>query len=253
MKITQVPEYLNPKEAIAIIQKCPKPRDKLILRTMWETGGRVAEVLSLVPDYIDSINNCLHLSNLKQKSIRQKKNEPDTDFKLRKDKYQKEQNDRKESLRLLKGVPEDDKNGPPLKKVFLFSESTLCQDLLSYVEENKIGQYNWVFYSDRSRDGRVSTTYIWFLVSNVRRFGDRWKRRDGLATVLQIKKDKGASRKPAWPHLFRHACAMYILDNTGSTELAQRQLGHARLSTTQGYAVLKLEKSRKMLSDLDWK
>lgn len=61
-----VSEYITPREANEIIQSCSKPRDRLILRVMWETGGRLGEVLSLIPDYVDPVNNCIYLPNLKQ-------------------------------------------------------------------------------------------------------------------------------------------------------------------------------------------
>jgi len=61
-----VEEYITPLEAEEIIKACERPRDKLILRTMWETAGRVSEVLNLTPEGIDKLNNCIYLTNLKQ-------------------------------------------------------------------------------------------------------------------------------------------------------------------------------------------
>ena len=211
MRRLKVSEYITPKEAKIIIQSCPKPRDKLILRTMWETGGRIAEVLSLVPDDVEQVNNCIYLKTLKQKT---------------------------------------EKGTHPLRRVYLFSESTLCHDLLAYARENEIGSGDWLFQGG-SKTGQVSTTYIWYLLSAQKGSSYssvKWKRRNGIVTLLGIRKMKGDSRKPAWPHLFRHGAAMNIYRRTGRLDVAQKQLGHSTIMTTEGYAEL-MDEDRKEIID----
>ena len=211
MKRFKVSEYITPKEAEIIIQSCPKLRDKLILRTMWETGGRIAEVLSLIPDNIDLINNCIYLCNLKQKTET--------------------------------GIA-------PLKRVFLFPESTLCQDLLQYIRNNDIGKNDWVFQSNRSKSGKVSTTYIWYLLSASRGTtysSVKWKRREGLATTLGVRKIKGGIRRSAWPHLFRHGNAHFVLDRVGRLDIVKEQLGHSSIMTTEGYTQLSDEERKRII------
>ena len=213
MKRFKVSEFVTAKEAEVIIQTCPKTRDKLILRTMWETGGRVKEVLSLIPDHIDPINNCIYLENLKQKTDKGKK--------------------------------------PPLKRVYLFPESNLIQDLLYYIKENSISRENWIFQGKvktGNRIGQVSPTYIWYLLSSVGRITDRWKRRDGIATTLGIRKIKGGNLKPAWPHLFRHGAAMNIYHRTQRLDVTQKQLGHSSIMTTEGYAELTDDDRKKIIN-----
>lgn len=43
----QPPEGLTPEEVKAVIAAAETERDRLLLRTLWATGGRVSEVLAL--------------------------------------------------------------------------------------------------------------------------------------------------------------------------------------------------------------
>lgn len=244
MQTTRVPEYITENEAQAIIDACSKVRDKLILRTLWETGGRVSEVLSLVPDSIDLPNNCIHMPNLKQNPIRKRRSETEEQFENRKREQEKKRNTRKAYLEKYQGVPDPDKSGPPLKKVFLFPGSTLCTDLLEYAQD--VERHKWLFRG-KCRDGRVSTTYIWYLLSHVQRSTDRYKRRDGIATKLHVRKDKGANRQVAWPHLFRHGAAMRTYKRTGMLDVTQHQLGHSSIQTTEIYAGMTDEDRKKII------
>ena len=207
-----VTEYITPEEAAEIIKSCVKERDHWILQTMWETGGRVSEVLGLISDHIDRLNNCLYLTTLKQKT--------------------------------RTGIN-------PLRRVFLFPESTLCQDLLDYCTREGIGKYDWIFQGQvrkPGKEGQVSPTYMWYLLSSAPHLGDKWKRREGLATAIGIRKMKGDKLKPAWPHLFRHGAAMYIYHRTGRLDVTQKELGHSTIATTEGYAQL-LDDARKKIID----
>ncbi len=212
---TDVKEYIKPEEAAEIISSCENYRDKLILQTMWETGGRVTEVLSLKPGMIDLINNCIYLPNLKQRKIRKGT-----------------KNKRKD-------------NTPPLKRIFMFPESTLCQTLTDYYRENKINTDSWIFRG-KSRDGRVSRMHIWYLLSN-----RDWGRKHGLAAELNIRKIKGGSLKPVWPHLFRHGAAMNMLHRTGRLDVVQFQLGHRSIVTTEDYATLSDEDRKAIIYGRD--
>ena len=246
-KKSYVSEYITPEQAQRIIDTCPdckkwgnirvsEDRDRLILRTMWETGGRVAEVLSLISYNIDLDDRCIYLPNLKQEAIKKEKDETAEQYHKRKLDIHIQRKQRKEMVR-AKGAPLLDGHDPPLKKVFLFPGSTLCQDLLLYADGNGIGDHEWIFQGN-SKDNRVSTTYIWYLLSSIKTSYSsiKWKRKDGIATSLDIVKTKGDSRKPAWPHLFRHGAAMNIYHNTGRLDVTQLQLGHSTIQATEGYA-----------------
>ena len=210
----KVSEYISPQEAEALIRACPKPRDKFILRVMWETGGRVSEVLALRPEYLDPVNNCIILPNLKQK---RKAGQP-----------------------------------PPLKRIFLFSDSTLIKGLGEFITEHGIDRGDWVFQGrvqKGDKRGQVSPVYIWYLLSNVRHPHDKWKRKDGLATELSIRKIKQDKLKPAWPHLFRHGAAMNIYHRTQRLDVTQKQLGHSSIQTTEGYADLPNGDRKKIIDE----
>ncbi len=195
------PTYLEPNEVRAIINAVTSisrhaERDTLLLETMWQTGGRVTEVLELTPKQIG--DDSLILRNLKQKPT-----------------------------------------SPPFKQVYI--TAALTNRLKEYCSKHSLVEGDFVFPANRSKGKHLSRWYAWWIISKAAK----------ASNVKRVNTRRG-NFSYAWPHLFRHSCAMFILDRTGSTELAQRQLGHARITTTQGYAVLKLEKSRKGLSDLQW-
>ncbi|MFC1981061.1 tyrosine-type recombinase/integrase [Chloroflexota bacterium] len=200
-KVYVPPTYLEPDEIRAIINAIPLvsghiERDILLLETMWQTGGRVTEVLELVPKRIGE--NSLILRNLKQKP-----------------------------------------SSPPYKEVYI--TSVLANRLKVYCQKHSLKDEEYVFQPNRKSKGHLNRWYAWWIIGKAA----------GEANIKRVNTRKGDFAW-AWPHLFRHSCGMFILDQTGQTEMAQRQLGHARITTTQGYAVLKLEKSRKGLADLKW-
>ena len=117
----------------------------------------------------------------------------------------------------------------------------LIQMLLSFCLTLGIKGEEYIFKGNRNPSKQISRNYIWWITNKAAQ----------VAGVSKIKLSKGR-RNPAWPHLFRHGCAMQILDRTGKTEKAQRQLGHASIRTTQVYATLKLEKTDREISDIDW-
>lgn len=195
------PAYLEPDEIRAIISTIPLvsrhiERDKLLLEVLWQGGGRVTEVLELIPERIG--DNSLILRNLKQRSC-----------------------------------------SPPYKEVYI--TPMLANRLRDYCKKHSLSETDYIFRPNRKREGHLDRWYTWWIISKAAK----------LANIKRVNTRKG-DFSWAWPHLFRHACGMFILDQTGQTELAQRQLGHARITTTQGYAVLKLEKTRKKLTDLPW-
>ena len=202
----QPTSYLEPEEAHALINAASKvshhaERDSLLLETLWQTGGRKTEVLTLTPERIG--HNALALDNLKQPTL-------------------------------------------TVKEVYI--TATLCEKLKAFCKKHKIASGEYIFKPNR-KDAKLpylSPWYVWKLVEKCSR----------EAMVFKLKKRgkayKGPRYKEAWPHLFRHGAAMHILDTTGSTELVQRQLGHSFITTSQGYAVLKADKARRELSEIEW-
>jgi len=165
---------------------------------MWETGGRPGEVVRLTPEHIDSKNNCIILYNFKQ---HKRKN------------------------------PSDPRQPHPLKRVYLFPESTLCEDLKDHCQTHHIKSGEWVFPSRMNAGKPFNTVTLWRLVTGVC---------EGLG-IRYIKKDKRTGEymnKPAWPHLLRHGNAQETLHRTGRLDIVQVQLGHSSISSTQIYASL---------------
>lgn len=65
--------YITADEVMAIIKAVPEiskfpERDQLLISVVWETGGRVSEVLALVPEHV--LDKSIVLDNLKQKRKR---------------------------------------------------------------------------------------------------------------------------------------------------------------------------------------
>jgi len=65
-----VPAYVTADQVAAMVAYAPTTRDRLLLRTLWESGGRVSEVASLRLCDIDRTEGALQLTNLKQRGPR---------------------------------------------------------------------------------------------------------------------------------------------------------------------------------------
>ena len=65
-----VPAYVTADQVSAMVACAPTTRDRLLLRTLWESGGRVSEVASLRLCDIDRTEGALQLTNLKQRGPR---------------------------------------------------------------------------------------------------------------------------------------------------------------------------------------
>ena len=65
-----VPAYVTAGQVSAMVACAPTTRDRLLLRTLWESGGRVSEVASLRLCDIDRAEGALQLTNLKQRGPR---------------------------------------------------------------------------------------------------------------------------------------------------------------------------------------
>src|SRR6478672_8981056 len=63
----QPPEGLSPKDVIAVIDAATCERDRLLLRVLWATGGRISEVLALRP--MDVQRDHLVLPNRKNPNL----------------------------------------------------------------------------------------------------------------------------------------------------------------------------------------
>lgn len=62
-----LPRYILPEQARSIINAAETTQHRLLLETLWQSGGRITEVLRLRPCDLDQIEGALRLVNLKQR------------------------------------------------------------------------------------------------------------------------------------------------------------------------------------------
>jgi integrase/recombinase XerD len=62
-----LPRYVLPDQARAIIDAAHTTAHRLLLETLWQSGGRITEVLRLRPCDLDPLEGALCLHNLKQR------------------------------------------------------------------------------------------------------------------------------------------------------------------------------------------
>ena len=147
------------------------------------------------------------------------------------------------NLKQRKKTAKAEKNGAPLPHKEVIVSPELCSKLREFAKD--IPEGTPVFRGNWSQKKQLNYRYVHRLVT---------KAADEL-NIVKAKKRKNESYGfvPAWPHLFRHASAMRILDETGDLKLVQRQLGHASIITTEMYATVRPEKAGKDLSEVRWK
>lgn len=63
----ELPKYLTRDEVVRLIEAAQRPRDRLLLRVLWETGVRVSELISLTPQSIDFTGETLQVVTLKRR------------------------------------------------------------------------------------------------------------------------------------------------------------------------------------------
>ena len=200
---TKFSGFLEPEEIRSIIEAVPlvslhPDRDQILLELLWQSGARVSEALTLVPEHIGP--SSVVLQNLKQfKRVKQEG----------------------KSIRVS--------DAAALKEVVISQQ--LCDKLKAYCKANGIGEGEWVFPSNRTKVKHLRREYVWVMLGKVSsavgifRFGKK-----NLRT--------GGRFKGAFPHLFRHSTAMKLLEETGNIMVVKQQLGHASVTTTQIYAYI---------------
>lgn len=218
--------YLEPEEVRAIINTIPVvsrhgERDQLLVETLWQTGARVTEVLTLVPERLGMTS--LVLRNLKQRKSLKDKNS--------------------KTIRNGFGKIIKIANPDAIKEIEV-SES-LCTQLKEYCNKNNIQIGEWIFSGNRRKDRQLARWYVW----------DMLTRTSEKARVFKFGKKHiktGGRFKGAYPHLLRHSNAMYLLDETDNIDLVREHLGHASVVTTQGYARVKETKMKRAIKEIKW-
>jgi integrase/recombinase XerD len=64
---SRLPAYVTAEQARAVIDAATRTRDRLLVETLWQTGGRVSEVCRLRRCDVDRTEQALRLTNLKQR------------------------------------------------------------------------------------------------------------------------------------------------------------------------------------------
>jgi len=62
-----LPKYFTRDQVTLLLSACKRPRDRLILRVLWETGVRVSELVSLTSESIDFTGEALRVVTLKRR------------------------------------------------------------------------------------------------------------------------------------------------------------------------------------------
>ncbi len=127
--------YLEPPEIRAVIDAIPKvskypDRDILLFEALWQTGGRISEVILLVPEHIGTTS--IILTNLKQR-------------------------------KRVPGQKERVHDDKAIKEVEVSAD--LCAKLKAYCEENKIIKGMWVFPHNRGHAKHVDRFYAYRVIS----------------------------------------------------------------------------------------
>ena len=147
-------KYIEPSEARAIINSVQlvsrnPDQDTIFVELLWQTGGRVTEVVTMVPERIGTTS--VVLNNLKQNKRDGGKTVHDS---------------------------------TAVKEVEI--SAALCNRLKNYCRANGIKQGEWIFKSPRhSKEGHMTRWYAWKLITKaseaglVFKFGKRNPRTGG--------------------------------------------------------------------------
>jgi len=68
-----LPQYLVRAQVAELVEACTSPRDRLLVRVAFETGGRVSELIAVRRSDVDLANRQIRLRTLKRRSDRRRK------------------------------------------------------------------------------------------------------------------------------------------------------------------------------------
>jgi len=210
--------YLEPEEVRALINSVrlvskQVARDTLVAETMWQTGCRLIEALTLVPEHIGF--DSLILQNKKQ------------------------------IKRVKKAGGKTGYEADPAAIKEVQVSTRLCEQLKDFCKDNDRKEGEWVFFGNWNKSKHLCPRYVHRMMgaasaeAGIFRFGKRNVR-------------TGGRYKGAWPHIIRHSTAMYLLAMTGDYRLIQRQLGHSNIQSTMIYMETTKRAARKKISEIDW-
>ncbi|MFC1893374.1 tyrosine-type recombinase/integrase [Chloroflexota bacterium] len=120
---------------------------------------------------------------------------------------------------------------------------SLCQHLRDFCKQNRIKRGDWVF---RSRTGdHMTRQYAHEIVSRAAEAAGVYRK--GMRNPKT-----GGRYKGAHPSLFRHATAVFLLNQIDDPEVTQRQLGHSNIHTTIAHNPAVQRKNTRKIKDIKW-
>ncbi len=213
--------YLEPDQIWAIIAEVMRisnypERDGLFLEVLYVTGGRISEICQLKVKNI-GIDSIMKL-NLKQRK----------------------------QVVVGTGAQRHKESVPKIEYHTQILGKILCDRIHRFCKARKKTEDDYIF--DPNPTGR--TAFI-----SRKYFNEKLK---VASEKLNIKvKGKQNPRSlgtftGAYPHIFRHSCAMFLLENVNNAAIVQAFLGHSNPQSTQRYAWAKNANVAKAIKDLDW-
>jgi integrase len=211
-----LPAYVTGDQVQAMAAAAPSTRDRLLILTLWYSGGRVSEVVALRRDQIDEAGGCVRLDNLKRKGRRP-------------------------------GAP------PPAKTVYLPRD--LLAALRQYATDARLTHAGHLFQSRQSlrpgealaepsadaatrskRTAHLSRYAAWRIVQTAAaKAGVVVTDTRRRARATDTPADAATTTRPPTPLDFRHGIAVWLLQNGAPITDVASHLGHATVETTMIY------------------
>jgi integrase len=204
-----LPAYVTDAQVRAMAAAATTTRDRLLVLTLWYSGGRVSEVVALRRDQVDEAGGCLRLDNLKRKGRRP-------------------------------GAP------PPGKTVYVPRD--LLAALRQLATDARLPHAGHLFASRQSlRPGEAPDPATPARTAHLSRFA-AWRIVQACAdragvlvtdTRRRARASDGAGARPVTrpptPLDFRHGIAVWLLQNGAPITDVASHLGHATVETTMTY------------------
>ncbi len=215
---SKINSYLEPSEVRRLIDAVPHvsrvpARDALLIETMWQSGTRVSEAITLRPEWVGQTS--IIFTNLKQ--------------------YKRVKQPNGKMIRV---------SNPQAVKEVEVSEA-LCTALHDWVKEQKIEPGRWVFRG-KFKGGHVSRSYVWRLM-------DKLGKDTGILKFGKNNPRTGIRFKGPTPHSLRHSLGMALQKASGGDlSLVGQQLGHSSIASTAIYARTKKPEIKRVVREMDW-
>lgn len=208
----QLPVYITCSDVHRMLACCGNPRDAMLIELLFNSGGRISEVLALRAG--DITKHGAKLENLKQGMWRKEKIGIDE---VGQDVYRKTHISVREEKHVF------------LNPEFLTRLKNYCKGLPQ--EAFVIRRLGGV--------SRISRKRAWEIVTKVALEAGILRRRFGTEQL-----------RPAWCHCLRHSNAVNLLEHGVPISIIAANLGHASLSSTQVYSKFSDPRTAELISQV---